>query len=145
MYQKILVAVDTSPESVTVLTKARTLARLTGASLTVVHYVEQPYINYAYGDLVAQQFLPSLDEVKEQVQPGLLKQMAEAEIPSSSLRVDFGEPVEAVTTLATEEGFDLVIVGSHGRHGLQLLLGSTANGILHHAKCDVLAVRVYEP
>jgi universal stress protein A len=37
---------------------------------------------------------------------------------------------------------DLVVVGSHGRHGLSLLLGSTANGVLHGAGCDVLAVRV---
>jgi universal stress protein A len=38
----------------------------------------------------------------------------------------------------------LIVVGSHGRHGVRLLLGSTANGILHHAKCDVLAVRIKE-
>jgi universal stress protein A len=41
-----------------------------------------------------------------------------------------------------QENVDLVVVGSHGRHGLALLLGSTANGILHGATCDVLAVRV---
>ena len=40
---------------------------------------------------------------------------------------------------------DLIIVGSHGRHGVRLLLGSTANAILHGAKCDVLAVRIPDP
>jgi universal stress protein A len=35
-----------------------------------------------------------------------------------------------------------VVVGSHGRHGLALLLGSTANGVLHGSPTDVLAVRV---
>jgi universal stress protein A len=44
--------------------------------------------------------------------------------------------------IAKERGVDLIVVGSHGRHGLQLLLGSTANGVLHLAECDVLAVRV---
>jgi universal stress protein A len=39
---------------------------------------------------------------------------------------------------------DLIIIGSHGRHGIRILLGSTANAILHSAKCDVLAVRVYD-
>ena len=34
------------------------------------------------------------------------------------------------------------MVGSHGRHGLALLLGSTANDVLHGAPCDVLAVRL---
>jgi universal stress protein A len=39
---------------------------------------------------------------------------------------------------------DLIVVGSHGRHGLQLILGSTANAVLHHASVDVIAVRVKE-
>ncbi|TNF89176.1 MAG: universal stress protein, partial [Gammaproteobacteria bacterium] len=42
------------------------------------------------------------------------------------------------------KGADVIVVGSHGRHGLALLLGSTANGVLHGATCDVLAVRVGE-
>ena len=37
---------------------------------------------------------------------------------------------------------DLIVVGSAGRHGMRLLLGSTANAVLHSAECDVLAVRV---
>jgi universal stress protein A len=44
--------------------------------------------------------------------------------------------------MAVERGADLIVIGSHGRHGLQLLLGSTANGVLHLSECDVLAVRV---
>jgi universal stress protein A len=41
-------------------------------------------------------------------------------------------------------GVDLIVVGSHGRHGIRLLLGSTANAVLHGAACDVLAVRLKE-
>jgi universal stress protein A len=44
--------------------------------------------------------------------------------------------------LATEQNCDVIVVGSHGRHGLALLLGSTANDLLHGAPCDVLAVRL---
>lgn len=47
-----------------------------------------------------------------------------------------------VHRVATELSSDLIVVGSHGRHGLALLLGSTSNGILQGATCDVLAVRV---
>lgn len=39
---------------------------------------------------------------------------------------------------------DLIVMGSHGRHGISLLLGSTANGVIHHAQCDVFVVRVKE-
>ena len=53
-----------------------------------------------------------------------------------------GHLVSEVIKAADKEEADLIVIGSHGRHGLQLLLGSTANGVLHLAKCDVLAVRV---
>lgn len=39
----------------------------------------------------------------------------------------------------------MIVVGSHGRHGLALLLGSTANDVLHGAPCDVLAVSLKKP
>ena len=44
--------------------------------------------------------------------------------------------------IAQSKKVDLIVVGSHGRHGLGLLLGATANGVLHGANCDVLTVRV---
>jgi len=44
--------------------------------------------------------------------------------------------------LAKEQGCDLIVVGSHGRHGLALLLGSTANDVLHARRRDVLAVKL---
>ena len=49
---------------------------------------------------------------------------------------------EGILGAAKEHGADLIVVGSHGRHGLALLLGSTANAVLHGAPCDVLAVRI---
>lgn len=53
-----------------------------------------------------------------------------------------GEPREEIIRIAEQENVDLIVVGSHGEHGLALLLGSTANSVLHYAKCDVLAVRL---
>jgi hypothetical protein len=54
----------------------------------------------------------------------------------------WGVPKQEIIHIAEQEKVDLIVVGSHGRHGLALLLGSTANSILHHAKCDVMAVRL---
>ena len=48
-----------------------------------------------------------------------------------------------VHDLARDIGADLVVVGTHGKHGLQLLTGSTANAVLHGSLCDVLAARVH--
>ena len=54
----------------------------------------------------------------------------------------YGQPRQEIHTLAKAQECDLIVVGSHGRHGLALLLGSTANDVLHGAPCDVLAVRL---
>ena len=55
-----------------------------------------------------------------------------------------GRPETEIHNTADEIGADLIVVGSHGRHGLALIFGSTANGVLHGAACDVLAVRVLD-
>ncbi len=54
----------------------------------------------------------------------------------------WGEPQQEITQLAAQEQIDLIVVGSHGRHGLAILMGSTAKGVLYHAKCDVLAIHL---
>jgi nucleotide-binding universal stress UspA family protein len=56
--------------------------------------------------------------------------------------VDSGSAKSVIVKLAEDIEADLIVLGSHGRHGLQLLLGDTANGVLHRAPCDVLAVRI---
>ncbi len=53
-----------------------------------------------------------------------------------------GRPGSEIRRQAEENDADLIVIGSHGRHGIQLLLGSTANSVLHGAACDVLAVRI---
>jgi universal stress protein A len=87
-----------------------------------------------------------LSTIQEQIQDTAKKHLAEF---SSSLGIEdedrhliFGRPETEIQTLAKEIDADLIVVGSHGRHGFALLLGSTANGVLHGATCDVLAVRV---
>jgi len=55
-----------------------------------------------------------------------------------------GSARTSVVAHAKKINADLIVVGEHGRHGLSLLLGSTADGIIHHSECDVLAVRANE-
>ncbi len=54
----------------------------------------------------------------------------------------WGIPKQEIIAFANEQQADLIVLGSHGRHGLALLLGSTVNAVLHHALCDVMAVRL---
>ncbi len=63
-------------------------------------------------------------------------------IPKANCITKIGPAKFVILEEAEAVNADLIICGSHGRNGLRLLLGSTANAILHGAKCDVLAVRV---
>ena len=51
-----------------------------------------------------------------------------------------GHPVDAIIDYAVKHDNDLIVMGSHGRRGLARLLGSSTNGVINHAPCDVLTV-----
>ena len=53
-----------------------------------------------------------------------------------------GSPAKEIHRFSEENNCDLIVIGTHGQKGVQLLLGSTANSVLHGSICDVLAVRV---
>jgi universal stress protein A len=57
--------------------------------------------------------------------------------------VENGVPADEIKEMANKKSIDLIVIGTHGRSGIKLLLGSTANAVLHGVKQDVLAVRVY--
>ncbi len=63
-------------------------------------------------------------------------------IPPERQFLEAGQTARQLHEIANREAVDLIVIGSHGRHGVQLLLGSTANAVLHGASCDVLAVRI---
>jgi universal stress protein A len=138
-YNTILVAVDLSSEAELVARKAATLAQGTGAKLHMVHVVEP--VNFAYGGDVPIDFSTIQDEIQKQAETQLAQLATTVGIPCERHLVAGRAEVE-IHALADKIGADLIVLGSHGRHGLALLLGSTANSVLHGAKCDVLAVRV---
>ncbi|QRY78615.1 universal stress protein [Pseudomonas sp. PDNC002] len=140
-YQHILVAVDLTEECDPVMKRAVALAKANDARLSAVHVVEPMAMAFG-GDvpmdlsmLQQQQF----DQAKERLHQFTLTY---AEITSSQCHLVYGQPRQEIHRLADEQHCDLIVVGSHGRHGLALLLGSTANDVLHGAPCDVLAVRL---
>ena len=66
----------------------------------------------------------------------------DSQLHEATAVVEFGRPADLIVEVAERENIDLIVLGSHGKHGVALLLGSTADGVLHHAQCDVLAVRI---
>jgi len=141
-YANLLVAVGFSAADEAVLARAALLARQNGASLTLVHVVE--YLPMAYPDEIPPLESVEIEKALEQRALADLGVLRESLHPlEARVVVRTGVAKHEVVQVAEEVGADLILVGSHGRHGLQLLLGSTANGVLHLAQCDVLAVRVH--
>lgn len=143
VYSKILLAVDLSEESDQLIEKTRTIAQNNQASLTVLHVIEP--LSFAYGGDVPMDLTTVQDQLDEHARTKLSAFSEKLNYPVESQQVITGHTESEIHRMAEEKGCDLIVVGSHGRHGLALLLGSTANSVLHGAPCDVLAVRVYEP
>ncbi len=139
-YKRILLAVDLTEESKPVADRAVALAEFFGAELHVVHVIEP--LSLAYGGDIPMDLSSVQDQIQEQARSHLAEFCASVSVPEDRRYLIFGRPEAEIHRVAEEANVDVVVVGSHGRHGLALLLGSTANGVLHGACCDVLAVRV---
>ncbi len=141
-YKHVLAAVDLSSESAQVLEKARATAGSHGAKLSLITVVK-PF-THAYGGL---DMAPMADgSFEEEALKQATQQLEENGkiygVDCADVHVKIGNPAHAIRDAASELEADLIVVGTHGRHGLGLLLGSTANAVLHGVGCDVLAVRV---
>lgn len=140
-YQRILAAIDLTPEGTKVLVQAIELCQQYDGTLTLVNVVE--HIPSVYS---AESTFPEIPNIEKQLvekaeeQLGKIKE--EFKVTDCASFIRSGSAKHEIINLAEEIDANLIVAGSHGRHGLQLLLGSTANGILHLAKCDVLAVRI---
>ena len=141
-YQRILLAVDLTEESIDVAERAKALAISNAAELHAVHVIEP--LSLAYGGDIPMDISSVQDQIHEQAKRQLGEFSQQHNIKDGNGHLIFGRPDSEIQRLANDLGADLIVVGSHGRHGLALLLGSTANGVLHGANCDVLAVRVGE-
>lgn len=141
VYKNILLALDLHNDcDKSTIDRAVQIANSYGAMLNLVHAVV--HIN-AYGIAQAYPVVLNIEEDQVEVARTELAKVGKAlNIPAERQFVEIGSPKTVIIQKAIDIQADLIIVGSHGRHGISLLLGSTANAVLHHANCDVLAVRV---
>jgi len=143
-YQKILVAVDLSSESKLVLQKAQQIAG-PDADLHVV-YVQEPMDNVYVGIVPQSAAFSGLGDLEAQLGEELKEKLSalgdKFGLPPERLHILHGSPAHEIHRFAKEHASELIVIGTHGQRGLQLLLGSTANSVLHGARCDVLSVRI---
>ena len=141
-YKHILLAADFSDHGEMVASRAKDLAEKYQAKLSIIHIVDNlPITDAAYGPVIPFD-MDLTDELMDAAKKRLAKLGEKLGVAEDRQWLEMGSAKLEVVRIAEENDVDLIVAGSHGRHGLALLLGSTVNGILHHAKCDVMAVRL---
>jgi universal stress protein A len=140
-YSHLLIAIDLTDDCHLVLERAHTLCQALACQATLVHVVEP--LTMAFGGDVPMDLSLLQQQQTEQAQ-NKLNVLAEQHelLRSNNCHLRYGQPRQEIHQLAKEQGCDLIIVGSHGRHGLALLLGSNTKDLLSDAPCDVLAVNL---
>jgi universal stress protein A len=141
VYKQILIAVDLTEDSLEVSRRGQALANLCGAQLSFVHVVE-----FIPVDPAGEALLPPPVDLEGELVQGARQRLdalcASLGLQEAPRRVEVGNIKAEILRVAAEKQADLLVLGSHGRHGLALLLGSTEKALLHKSPCDVLAVRL---
>jgi len=142
-YTKIVVAVDLGDDAKKVLSKAINLLKSPTDQLHLIHVIEPIPISPGY-DLTPALPLEWDDILRERAEDFLKQLIKEIGKDNIKMHVRIGSVKGEIFSMASEVGADLIVLGTHGRHGIGLLLGSTATAVIHGTPCDVLAVRVNE-
>lgn len=141
-YEHVLVATDLLPNSKFVSEKASEIAKIFDAKFSLMHVIEPvPVYGYAY----AYAGMADIEnELVEEAKKALAELGDELNVPVANQWVEKGPTKTILLDMVAELKVDLLVVGSHGRHGLGKLLGSTANAVLNSAEIDVLTIRYQE-
>lgn len=137
-YRNLIVAIDIHSTYEPVLARALSMAD-SNTKLSLI-YVTLPQVYFEpYAMNVGHDFMT---EIKQKAQQRLLEIAKANGIAEENAFVVVGNAAEEIHRFVEQNQCDLIVIGTHGRSGLKLLLGSTANSVLHGATCDVLSVRV---
>lgn len=143
LYRRILVPTDFSPQSEEAWRTARRLARAVGAEVVLLHvFVEMSL--FSEGAWSGRRVREVYESTRAWVDETLERwaSQAQAEELAVRTRVRTGVPYREILAAAAEEQADLIVLGTHGRGGLdRALLGSVTDRVIRLAPCPVLAVR----
>lgn len=141
MYKHILIAVDGSEASGAALNDGLNLAREQGAKTLLLH-VYEPIVGSSSQGVI--DLTQAMRAEGEQIVASALEQARKAGVEARSKLVDAeGRRVaSAIVKEANAAGVDLIVLGTHGRRGLEhLVLGSVAEGVARRAEVPVLLIR----
>ncbi len=145
--RKIVIALDATDEAEEVLEGAASLDPRSSVEYHVITVVP-PLLGGVSGmegaSFAASWPLRDMEEtIAQETTKNIRERVAAFGIPPDRVVTRIGRPALEIKAFAEQIGADLIVIGSHGRHGIAgLVLGSTANGVLHESPCDVLTVRI---
>jgi universal stress protein A len=140
IYNKIVVAIDFNAEYENVVQRAVTVCQST-EDVNLV-YVAMPIV-YLQPLLYGGEFDTTTDPENLANAKERLEEIAEKfGINKKNIYIKLGDVADEIKFVANDCQADLIVIGTHGRSGIKMLLGSTANAVLHGVKQDVLAVRM---
>jgi universal stress protein A len=143
LYQRILLAVDLSPDSFLLGQRARALAADLHAELEIIHVVEPlPIVAPIPPDAVAPAMVTTQAELVESAQQQIGSLAHELGVPENRWRVVVDNTRNGIVRAAADGANDLIVIGTRERHGLAFLIKPTEDVVVHRAPCDVLAVRL---
>jgi len=140
--QKILFPIDFASNFETLVPWVATFAAKFDAKVYVL-FVAQDLAHFATF------YVPhgNIEEFQQQAIDSATKRMAAAatefskKFPKLETRVELGAPAEKILALVQKENIDLIVMGAHGRTGLErVIFGSVANKVVKSATCPVLTV-----
>ncbi|MGH9202002.1 MAG: universal stress protein [Vicinamibacterales bacterium] len=145
--KKVLVPVDFSDTSDVALRYGKALAGAFGATLNVIHVVQEPYAQpwavEAYGFSMATLQEDWIKEANTKLE-GVLTPHDRTTLKANATTI-LGHPVTEILRFATDERIDLIVMGTHGRGPLgHMVMGSVAERVVRHAPCPVLTVHEAE-
>lgn len=141
-YKNILCVTDFSMHSEVAAERAVDLTKRYGAQLTVLHVVEYFPVDRS-DQLIAPEDVDPAVFREKQARTSLTELVRNLDCEDARQEVLFS-PHSAhheIIRYARNQGIDLIVIGTHGHHGITAILGSTANAVMHSAPCDVLAIR----
>lgn len=143
-FNKILTAIDFSENSDYAFDYALTLAKQFGSQLTILHVINEPVDLRGF-------YVPhiSFEQLEKEIEEGAEKMMAKfcgskmGDFANFTTSIVTGIPYEEIIRTAQETAASLVVLGTHGRTGLDhLIFGSTAERVVRGASCPVLTIRL---
>lgn len=142
-YNHVLLATNLSTQSHLIAQQAREIADQSQANLSMIHVLEHSPVTYG-GEFTVPIDIDLEQSLQQHAESALEQLGTEFKVAKENQHIATGSVKLAVIDLANEIKADLIIVGTHGHHGIDLLLGSRANAILHLAKCDVWVIRLVD-